>query len=385
VQTAALVVFCVFAMISVIFLYTFSWMHGDLLYDNAGQPLRFWITFLVGLILSQVCIFMPVGGWPYLVIFVALALFSNQALGTLAGSVLLLFTCVHTSVDLAAFFLHFLSGLFICALFARLDRHFRLALPLLLSQMILLINQMIYLTMSGQQGFHWERFVIPIANSIVSSTLLFVLFRWFFSHIIWKDRLRYLEILNPEGRFLQEFKEKARKDFYHCMHTAHFCERIAQELKLDVDALKTAGYYQKIGVILPSQMSVKEQAKDPPEEKEVADETVLPMWKRVDTYLSENCFPTPCRRILREYLEEGAPIHSTEATILIFVDAVLSSVSYLHAKNQTVVADFDKLVDSVYRKGQESGLLAESQITMAQLTMMKRIFKEEKLYYDFLR
>jgi membrane-associated HD superfamily phosphohydrolase len=299
--------------------------------------------------------------------------------------VLLLFTCVHASVDLAAFFLHFLSGLFICAIFARLDKHFRLALPLILSQMILLVNQMLYLYMSGQQGFHWERFVIPIANSIVSSTLLFVLFRWFFSHIIWKDRLRYLEILNPDGRFLQEFKEKSRKDFYHCMHTAHFCERIAQELNLDVDTLKTAGYYQKIGVMLPSQITTVEQTKDPKEEGEITQELILPMWKRVDDYLLENHFPESCRRILREYLEEGAPIHSTEATILIFVDAVLGSVSYLHSKNQTVVADFDKLVDSVYRKGQESGLLADSQITMAQLTTMKRIFKEEKLYYDFLR
>jgi HD superfamily phosphodiesterase len=194
---------------------------------------------------------------------------------------------------------------------------------------------------------------------------MYFLFRWFFSAILWKDRMRYLEILNPEGVLLQEFKEKAKKDFYHGMHSALFCERIAQELHLDVNALKTAGYYQRIGVILTATTQTKD-----------AD---------VDQYFSQHHFPKPCRRILMEYIKQGEPIHSVEATILIFVDAVISSITNLQSKNESATIDFDKLVDSVFRKGRESSMIVDSQISLAQLTMMKRIFKEEKLYYDFLR
>jgi hypothetical protein len=470
-------------MVSFILLIGLSLAYGELSYDNAEHPLRFWVLFFLGILLSLACVFFPIGGWPFLVLFVAFTLFSNQVLGVTGACLLLLMTVVIRQADVLVFSLYFLSGVIASGLFRRMDKHFKIGLPFLISQLVLMICQTIYLINTQQQSLQVGMYVIPIANCIVSSILLFVLLKWFFSHVILKYRLRYIEVLDTEGELLQAFKEKARKEFYLCMHAAHFCERIGKELRLDVEALKTAGYYQRIGVILSSdteaplkmpddqgkpviqdkqetqkghglqkkqetenvleakkkqalqekmevqdiqetkmkqrahkkhgtqkkkgiqknpetqtdkgtrteqrtqkeQMTQKERTTQTGQTAQTEYEVSVPMSIRVDRYLTQHHFPPKVRDILSEYLAEGNSVSGVEATILVFVDAVISTVANVYTKDKTAVVDFDKLIDRIFAKGLESGMLRTSEITLAQLSKMKHIFKEEKLYYDFLR
>ena len=63
---------------------------GTYLYDNEKHVGRFTIIYLISLGGSILFPLLPIGGWPYLAVFVGLMLFSNQMIGFLSGSTLLI-------------------------------------------------------------------------------------------------------------------------------------------------------------------------------------------------------------------------------------------------------------------------------------------------------
>ncbi len=83
-------------------------------------------------------------------------------------------------------------------------------------------------------------------------------------------------------------------------------------------------------------------------------------------------------------MDKTAPIKQKETAVLLMSDAVISSILYLFAQNSDV-PDYDKIIDTVFKQKLESNVLQVCSITLEELYRMKKIFKEEKLYYDFLR
>ncbi len=71
--------------------------------------------------------------------------------------------------------------------------------------------------------------------------------------------------------------------------------------------------------------------------------------------------------------------------MLILSDAVTAAIIHLLAADKTRNLDYDKIIDSVFKIKLDSGVLSQCLISMKEITQMKKIFKEEKLYYDFLR
>lgn len=68
-----------------------------------------------------------------------------------------------------------------------------------------------------------------------------------------------------------------------------------------------------------------------------------------------------------------------------FSDAIVSAVQFLLAKEPSAKPDYEQVVNVIFKKKQENGSLNESSITLHELMVMKQIFIQEKLYYDFLR
>lgn len=357
----------------------------QLSYDNEDHILRFWVSMFIGLAVSLLCSVLPVGGWPYVVVYITLALCGSQSLGILGASVLLMISTLLHDSGINAFMLYFISGLLGTVLFRNLGAEFKVGIPLLISQMVLLVCETTNLLAQNPGGLLPEQYVIPAANMVVSSVLLIGILKWFSANVIFKDKNIYSDLLNTDGALLSQLKQLDKVSYYQCMHTAYFCDRIARKLGLDPEPIRTAGYYQKIGNILDDKGSVLDNTTPAKEEKKNQENQDMVMVKAVEAYLQKNHFPQSVRQILREYLIEEERIVSKEATILIFADAVVSSVSYLFSKDPNLHPDFDKLVDGVFRKGLESGILKYSSITQRELTQMKKIFKEEKLYYDFIR
>ena len=68
-----------------------------------------------------------------------------------------------------------------------------------------------------------------------------------------------------------------------------------------------------------------------------------------------------------------------------FADCIVSSILYLFEKDPKAELDYEQLIDTVFKKKFETEELWSNELSLAQLCRMKKIFVQEKLYYDFLR
>lgn len=323
-------------------------------YDNGQHYLRFWCCFTLGMIIAFVCGFLPVSGWPFTVVFVMLALFSNMGMGILAASVLLLISVLVSGAGVGVFALYFLSGVFAVTLFRHLEKDFKIGIPLFLSMLTLLLCVSTNAVLTANERPSPEQFVIPVSNVIISGILLLGGLKLFSTWVIYRHREQYLELNDTENAFLVELKTNSRKEYFQCIHTAYFCERIAKKLDLDVDALKCAGYYHKSG-------------------------------KALQTLLDEDRFPPKAREILVEYTKRKKAVEQKETVVLLCADAVVSSILFLFTQEKDKILDYDVIIEAVFKRLADAGTFNKSNITMKELCTMRQIFKEEKLYYDFLR
>ena len=58
-----------------------------------------------------------------------------------------------------------------------------------------------------------------------------------------------MDINDPECPLLVELKNVSKPEYYHTIHTAYLCSRIALQLKLDDAVVKACAYYHKIGLL----------------------------------------------------------------------------------------------------------------------------------------
>ena len=54
-------------------------------------------------------------------------------------------------------------------------------------------------------------------------------------------------------------------------------------------------------------------------------------------------------------------------------------------KDKNADIDTGKLIDAVFDRFVSRGTFSDCEITFSDISKMKKIFKEEKLYYDFLK
>lgn len=331
-----------------------AYLEGQLDYDNGKHYRRFWLCFLVGLAGAFVCTFLPVGAWPYLSIFVMLALFGNMGVGILAGAVLLVISVMLSEATPALFALYFLNGAFGIALFQNLDRDFRIGIRMFLSLFCLLLCEMAGILLLANERPSVESFVIPVANIIISGILLIGILKFFSSQVVFKYREKYLELNDTENPLLAECKSHSKEEYMHSVHTAYFCERIAGKLSLDVDALKCAGYYHRLCGNNPQLME-------------------------------EQQFPPKACEIMKEFFDKKKPIRHKETAVLMCADYVMNTVQQLVEKSKGHGLNYDYIIDGVFKHFTETEVFAKCDISMREYKMMWDIFKEEKLYYDFLR
>lgn len=331
-----------------------AYLDGELDYDNGQHYLRFWLCFLIGIAGAFVCAFLPTGGWPFLPVFVMLALFANMSVGILAGAVLLVISVMLSGASAMLFLLYFLSGAFAVVLFRNLDRDFRIGMRMILSLLCLLLCETAGRVLLANERLNLESFVIPAANIIISGIMLIGILKLFSSLVIYKYREKYLELNDTENPLLAECRNYAKEDYMHSVHTAYFCERIAGRLSLDVEALKCAGYYHRL-------------------------------CGRNPQLIEEQAFPPKAREILTEFFDKKRPVRHTETAVLVCADTVMNTVQHLVEKSQGRGLDYDYIIDGVFKHFMEAETFSQCDISMREFKTMWGIFKEEKLYYDFLR
>lgn len=331
-------------------------------YDNEQFLLRFTGVYAVCFVLAAACSYLPSEGWPFLTVFVLLSLFSNTMIGICAGGLLLAVSVLLSGCGTEIFVLYFTCGIIGVGLFSHLNDKDKLIVPILLSVAFLLVGETACVVIYANETLKVELFLVPLLNVIINIVLLFILLKFFSNLVIYKYRDKYMEINDQEFSLLVELKAYSKEEYYRAVHTVYFCDRIARKLQLDADAAKSGGYYHRIG-ILKGAVNL-----------ENTEELITP-----------HAFPPAAERLLAEYLRPDVPLKSKEAVVLLLADTVICSVLQLFAKDPKIQIDYNVLIEKIFQQKLKDSVLWESDITMEELTSMKNTFKEEKLYYDFLR
>lgn len=344
----------------------FSFLQGELrglfIYQNYGRIGRFSLAYLICLLAAVLFPYLPVSGWPFLVVFVMLGIFSNTMTGIAAGSVCLLLTVSFSGGDYAAFWLYFISGMAGVFVLGAIDEEFKVGLPILISLMVLLVCLTANVVLFAKAQLSVGQFLIPLVNLAVSYILLLILLKFFSSTVILKYRERYLEINDPECPLLVRLKEMSKSEYYHAVHTAYLSDRIARSLSLDEQAAKAGAYYHRIGLLEGENT-----------------------WENVEKISREYRFPPNAHRILRECAEEGESLQSAETLVVLFSDAVVSAIVQIFEQDSEAQIDYEELIENIFTAQMQEKRLWENDMTLSQFARMKKIFVEEKLYYDFLR
>lgn len=334
--------------------------NSGFLFDNEGNIWRFTISYLVFLCGSAAFPLLPKGGWPYPVIFVGLMLFSNQLIGLSSGCTLLMITnMICGSSD--TFFIYFISGLVGIVVFSYANDVIHVWLPLFITLLVHMICLSIQEVLFANEPLFVGMFVIPAFNLLACFLLLLILLKL---SAVSRDWNRYMDINDTESPLLAELKTISEKDYYYAIHTAYLCEKVVNSLFLDPQVVKACGYYHRIGLLKGENN-----------------------WANVQLILRKNHFPREVRIILREYTdrEKRKMIYSKEAVVLLFCDDVITTISTYFAEKREGEPDYQKMINAVFMKQLESGMIDCSSITIGELQEIKKILMEEKSYYDLLR
>ena len=346
----------------VIYAYLLSEVTGLFIYRNEGKYIKFAVVYLGSLTAAVFFPMLPVTGWPFLVIFVFLGVFSNGVTGVAAGSVCLLLAVNFSGGDMTVFWLYFVSGLVGILMFSNLNDDFLVGLPVIVSLLVLVLCLTANVILFSKEQLTLDQYTIPMVNVIVCCILLLIILKAFSSSVIHKDQEKYMEINDPECPLLVQLKNLSREEYYHAIHTAYLGDRIAKRLHLDASAVKACGYYHRIGKLKGENS-----------------------WENVSAVCDEYHFPANTKKILKEYVDGSEKVVSSETIVVLFADCIVSSILYLFEKDPKAQLDYSQLIDTVFKKKMETDELWENEISLAQLHEMKKIFVEEKLYYDFIR
>lgn len=334
----------------------------DFLFDNREHPWRFMLIYISSLCGCFLFPILPSGGWPYLAIFIGLMLFSNQMIGISAGTVLLILTSLLFGLDLTGFFVYFIGGMVGILVFSYVDDTFQVGIPLIVSLMVQWVCLSLEEILFVNEKLNIQMFFVPTLNLLVTVILLLVLLKYFSYMIIYKKSDLFMDINDPECALLSELKSVSKEEYYHAVHTAYLCDRIAKRLNMDAAVAKACGYYHHIGVIRGENN-----------------------WENVQIILDGSRFPEQVKENLKEYLDRTERIIAKETVVLLFSDTVISSIKYLFSKSPDIKIDYSKIIEEIFKKRMESGMIEYSDLTYGELQEMKKILMEEKLYYDFLR
>lgn len=337
-------------------------LEDSLLYDNKSHLWRFLCIYLFSLLLAVLYIALPVSGWPFLVLAVALTLFANETVGMLSITVLLYITISFSGASDSIFLLYFLTSMVGIILFSRLDEGFHAFYPTLVSFVVLFTVQMAVIALFTNERLNVDMFIIPVMNLFMNGILLMVVLKYFSTAVMHRYREVYLEINDPECRLLADLKKRSITSYYRSVHTAYLCERTAARLGLDTTFCKLGGYYFRLK-----------------EFSESGGEEALQMLKQ------QHHFPPNVIELIRECNCDMTKIRSKEAVIILLADEIIKSLMYIFEKDKTAQIDYRLLVDKILSKKTQGGMFRYCNLSFAEYDVVRNILIGEELYYDFLR
>lgn len=346
----------------VVYLQFYMMLNHQYGYDNELHWKRFYLLLLGGLVAALLFPFLPAAGWPYLVLFILLSMYGNFFSGFVSGTMFLMLSLLLTpEAGLPVFFLYFLSGIIGVILFSGINSDFKVELPLFITMLFFAVLLMADIVLFENRSLTGELFIVPVINLLVCFFLLIVALKAFNTQVVNPYRERYLEINDQQHPLLIELKQKSRDAYIEAIHTVHFAERIAGKIGCDVDKVKTAAYYYRIGTLRGENS-----------------------WENVREIAYENSFPQEAIELLQECLTQEQAVTHKEAAIVLMSDSVIRVVLAAQHRMPDVKPDYQQLISGLFDQKLEDGFLNQCDISICEFLELKQTFLEENLYYDFL-
>lgn len=322
----------------------------------------FFIIYIIGLVLSCIFPLMPKGSWFCVVVGIALALFSNYTIGIVSSSVLITISVLLGEAEAHIFILYFTTTFIGIMVFQHIDKQFKIIIPSFITLMTLLISTVSMNIMFLNSKLDLTVFIVPITNFFITGILLLIVLKCYSYLIIHKSDNKFLIINDQEHPLLKELKARNAILYYNAIHCSYLCEKIARELGLDSIHLKALGYYHNIGYLRDDNS-----------------------WISCKKVCVKNEFPESLRFLLQQYLDRSIVISSAEVLVLIYVDEMITYIMEQFNTNAKAVIDYESIVAGIDKMKNQTDNLDDNNLTLAQMKKMKKILKEETLYYDFLR
>ena len=323
---------------------------------------RFLTVVFISMLLSILFSAFPNTMWVFVPIFVVLSLFSTPAMGIVIASLLLAGTTLVSGCGVIVFFVYLVSGVFSVIVFLPLGNEMRFALPAFLSSCSLVVCEMCGIILTINSRPEIQLFYLPLVNCLIGLIVIYSAFRGYSSLIMYRYSDLYQTLCDTESEILLNLKSEDPRKYMVSLHTAYFCDRIASKIRLDTDIVKCAGYYHEL---TPNDADMREE------------------------FYDDMRFTNALRFILDEYItyikNPGISLSSKEAAVLVCSKTVVMAVMAMFEKDKDADIDTAKLTDAVFDRFIKKGTFDKCDITFSDISEMKKIFKEEKLYYDFLR
>ena len=335
-----------------------------LFYDNFYRKNRFFLAYMITLVLGCFFSLVPNAFWPYMALFVVLGLYSNTEIGLISGmEFVMISVMLEENGHYGEVFMYMIAGAVALAVFRDLKENSSIGLPVFISLLMQAVTLVAFNVLFQNRTFSANLLVLPVLNLMLNLIILLIFLNMFGVYVIRKSNDVYMDINDAEYPLLVALKEKDRDEYFRAIHTAYLAERIAMGLGFNARAIKTCSYYHRIGIL---DGSLK--------------------WSDMEHYYIENNFPEEAVEFLHEYLEpQKGKAKSREALAVQLSETVIASIMYLLKQNKDVKIDYDKLIDDLFDKKEKEGDLKNYAITFYEYDQMRKILKKEKLYYDFLR
>ncbi|SFD02618.1 hypothetical protein [Butyrivibrio sp. YAB3001] len=333
-------------------------------FDNYHHKGRFVFVYAFFLVLSCFFSLVPNEMWPYMSLFIILALFSNHEIGMASGTGLLIISIMlEANGNIGEFFMYCIAGMVALSMFRDLKENTAIgnptAISLMMQAVLLMAFNILFLNRTLSVGI----FMLPVFNLMLNLVILLIFLNMFGVYVIRKSNDMYMEINDAGFTLFMQLKEKSKDEYYRSIHTGYLAERIANGLHYNERAVKACAYYNRIGIL---------EGKNG--------------WDEVKHFYIDNNFPVEAVKLLHEYIDpKTVSIRSKEALSVVLSETVIESIMYLINQDKNAKIDYDRLIDGIMDKKIENNELKAYDVTFREYDKMRQILKKEKLYYDFLR
>ena len=358
IRNGVVTTFCLFALCATL---SMSVEKNDLLYDNGEHLGRFLFTYTLSLLFVGICSYLPYKVWPVAFFAVALFLSSNAIIGLCSYVTFLLMIALLYGHSSYVFYTNIFVGLIAIVMFKGLDKEFHYMGAWVTTCISLLVGENAFYLLFEDARPTLDQYVGLFINVCVTGLGLLVLLKRYSKKVIHVYQDKYQEINDPEFVLLAECKKQNPKAYYQAIHTAYFCDKISMKMDINPYLVKALGYYSQkhaFGELVKAETS---------------------------DYANHFKFPPELVDGLKELNGEAGPLQKKEVVVAYFADAVVSSVRLFYEKNKNVKLDHVQMIQLIFKRKMESGVLKSCELTLKELEDMRNLFIEENLYYDFLR